>query len=59
MFRSQKMAFYSGVTIDNLFTAITEHNIDAFVSDYMVNRLITLEDDMPLSYAISYFNFVS
>lgn len=47
---------YGIVTIDNLFNAITDDKIDAPVTEYMVSRLITLEDDMPLSYAISYFN---
>lgn len=47
---------YGIVTIDNLFNAINDDRIDAPVTDYMVTRLITLEDDMPLSYAISYFN---
>ncbi|MFC1467540.1 CBS domain-containing protein [Verrucomicrobiota bacterium] len=44
------------ITIDNLFNAINDEKSDASVTEYMVSRLITLEDDMPLSYAISYFN---
>jgi CBS domain-containing protein/anti-sigma regulatory factor (Ser/Thr protein kinase) len=47
---------YGIVTIDNLFNSITDEKLDAPVTEYMVSRLVTLEDDMPLSFAISYFN---
>lgn len=53
---SEEGVLYGIVTIDNLFNAISDERSDAPVTDYMVSRLITLEDDMPLSYAISYFN---
>lgn len=53
---SEEGILYGIVTIDNLFNAITDGKVDALVTEYMVSRLITLEDDMPLSYAISYFN---
>ena len=44
------------VTIDDIVTALDKGYIDASAEERMTRDLITLEDDMPLSFAISYLN---
>jgi len=48
--------FHGIVTIDNLINALEEGRINDPVSAHMVRRVISLEEDMPLSFAISYFS---
>jgi CBS domain-containing protein/anti-sigma regulatory factor (Ser/Thr protein kinase) len=43
------------VSMQDVVTALEEGRIDAPVEDYMSRKLIALEDDMPISFAISYF----
>jgi CBS domain-containing protein/anti-sigma regulatory factor (Ser/Thr protein kinase) len=44
------------VSIDDLVTALDKGYIDRPVSERMTRNVIVLEDDMPLSFAISYLN---
>jgi CBS domain-containing protein/anti-sigma regulatory factor (Ser/Thr protein kinase) len=44
------------VSIDNVITALDKGNIDLSVEEYMTKNVISLQDDMPLSFAISYIN---
>jgi CBS domain-containing protein/anti-sigma regulatory factor (Ser/Thr protein kinase) len=44
------------VSIDDIVTALDKGYIDDLVADRMTRELIVLEDDMPLSFAISYIN---
>jgi CBS domain-containing protein len=44
------------VSIDDIVTALDKGYIDRPVSERMTRNVIVLEDDMPLSFAISYLN---
>ncbi|MDR0387859.1 MAG: CBS domain-containing protein [Treponema sp.] len=44
------------VSIDDIVTALDKGYIDCPVSERMTRNVIVLEDDMPLSFAISYLN---
>ncbi|MDR1929342.1 MAG: CBS domain-containing protein, partial [Treponema sp.] len=44
------------VSIDDIVTALDKGYIDSPVSERMTRNVIVLEDDMPLSFAISYLN---
>jgi CBS domain-containing protein/anti-sigma regulatory factor (Ser/Thr protein kinase) len=44
------------VSIDDIVTALDKGYIDSTADEYMTRDLIVLEDDMPLSFAISYLN---
>ena len=44
------------VSIDDIVTALDNGYIDAPAEEKMTRNLIVLEDDMPLSFAISFFN---
>ncbi|MDR2210876.1 MAG: CBS domain-containing protein [Spirochaetaceae bacterium] len=44
------------VSIDDIVTALDKGYIDATADEKMTRNLIVLEDDMPLSFAISYLN---
>lgn len=44
------------VSIDDVVTALDQGVIDALVEERMTKQVIVLEDDMPLSFAISYLN---
>lgn len=44
------------VTVHDIINALDYGYIDARTGDYMSKSLVVLEDDMPLSFAISYFN---
>jgi CBS domain-containing protein len=44
------------VSIDDIVIALDEGYIDCLVNERMTKNVIVLEDDMPLSFAISYLN---
>jgi CBS domain-containing protein/anti-sigma regulatory factor (Ser/Thr protein kinase) len=44
------------VSIDDIVTALDKGHIDCLVEDKMTSDVIVLQDDMPLSFGISYFN---
>jgi CBS domain-containing protein len=44
------------ISIDDIVTALDNNWIDATAEEKMTRNLIVLEDDMPLSFAISYLN---
>lgn len=44
------------ITIGNIIDAFDAGDIDAFVKKYMSTPVVTLEDDMPLSFAITFVN---
>jgi CBS domain-containing protein/anti-sigma regulatory factor (Ser/Thr protein kinase) len=44
------------VSIDDIVTALDKGFIDCLVEDRMTRNVIALQDDMPLSFAISYLN---
>ncbi|MDR3193057.1 MAG: CBS domain-containing protein, partial [Treponema sp.] len=44
------------VSIDDIVTALDKGYIDCFAEERMTRDVIVLEDDMPLSFAISYLN---
>jgi CBS domain-containing protein/anti-sigma regulatory factor (Ser/Thr protein kinase) len=44
------------VSIDDIVTALDKGYIDSPVEERMTKKVIVLEDDMPLSFAISYLN---
>jgi len=44
------------VSIDDIVTALDNGYIEAAAEEKMTRKLIVLEDDMPLSFAISFFN---
>lgn len=44
------------VSVDDIMTALDKGYIEDSVEKYMTRKLVVLEDDMPLSFAISYFN---
>ena len=43
------------VSMQDVLTALEENRIDAPARDFMSRKLIILEDDMPISFAVSYF----
>lgn len=43
------------VSMEDVLTALEEGRIDAEAKDCMSRKLIVLEDDMPISFAVSYF----
>ncbi|MFP4362714.1 MAG: CBS domain-containing protein [Spirochaetia bacterium] len=47
---------YGIVSMDDIIRALDTGSIDAPAEDLMSRNLIVLEDDMPLSFAISYFD---
>jgi CBS domain-containing protein/anti-sigma regulatory factor (Ser/Thr protein kinase) len=44
------------VTIENIIMALDKGHIENVVEEHMTKNLIVLEDDMPLSFAITYLN---
>jgi CBS domain-containing protein/anti-sigma regulatory factor (Ser/Thr protein kinase) len=44
------------ISIDDIVTALDKNYIDCPVEERMTKKVIVLEDDMPLSFAISYLN---
>lgn len=44
------------VSVDDVIRALDEGGIARVASEYMTRNVIVLEDDMPLSFAISYFD---
>ncbi|HEY1406161.1 MAG TPA: CBS domain-containing protein [Spirochaetota bacterium] len=44
------------VTVNHIMNALDNGYIEDFAGRYMAESLIVLEDDMPLSFAITYFN---
>jgi len=44
------------ISMDDIVTALDKGYIDALAEEKMTHELIVLEDDMPLSFAISFFN---
>ncbi|MBN2510516.1 MAG: CBS domain-containing protein [Spirochaetales bacterium] len=44
------------ISIDDILNAFDQGHIDDPAEDHMTRNIIVLEDDMPLSFAISYFN---
>jgi CBS domain-containing protein len=44
------------VSIDDIVTALDKGYIDCSANEWMTTNVIVLEDDMPLSFAISYLN---
>jgi CBS domain-containing protein len=43
------------VSMQDVLTALEENRIDAAAQEFMSRKLIVLEDDMPISFAVSYF----
>jgi len=44
------------ISIEDIIVALDNNCIDSLVEDHMTRSVIVLEDDMPLSFAISYLN---
>jgi CBS domain-containing protein len=44
------------ISIEDIIMALDQGHIDSFAEDRMTRNVIVLEDDMPLSFAISYLN---
>lgn len=44
------------ISIEDVFRAVDEDSLSKSVENYMTRSLVVLEDDMPLSIAISYFD---
>jgi CBS domain-containing protein len=52
---AEKGRLYGLVSIDNLINAIESGAIDESAQKHMSTKLVVLEDDMPLAFAIRYF----
>ncbi|MDR1211618.1 MAG: CBS domain-containing protein [Spirochaetaceae bacterium] len=52
----EKIRLAGIVSIDDIVTALDKGHIDELVQEHMTREVIVLEDDMPLSFAISYLN---
>lgn len=51
----EKGRFYGLVSIDDIIRALAGGYIDTPCSEHMTTKLVVLEDDMPLSFALRYF----
>ncbi|MFP4617840.1 MAG: CBS domain-containing protein [Spirochaetaceae bacterium] len=43
------------VSMEDVLTALEQNKLDSLAEEFMSRKLIVLEDDMPISFAVSYF----
>jgi len=53
---AEEMRLLGIISIDDIVTALDKGYIDGLAEQHMTRNVIVLEDDMPLSFAISYLN---